>query len=126
VYFSLGGFCGLLALVTSMGWSSREPASRVHRCRVWILVAALLTVLLGWPLERMVAHENAKRNDAIDHLLTSDEPTGEVVEAASAAKKSFVMWHTFSLGLSLVGVVLVTIGMGLAARLPGYDASGPT
>jgi glycerol-3-phosphate acyltransferase PlsY len=135
IYFSLSGFCGLLALVTSMGWSIRKPGSRVHRLRTWFLVAALLTVLIGWPLERIVAKVNADRNTAVDHVLAEynpnadvladNNPNADMLAQATEAKHNFVLWHTASLALSLVGVVLVTVGMGLAARLPSYDASGP-
>jgi acyl-phosphate glycerol 3-phosphate acyltransferase len=122
-YFALGGFCGLLALVTSMGWAAHYPG--VHRLRLWILVAALLTVLVGWPLERKVAQENTKRNDAVDRVLASDSPSADDVAVASALKKRFVAWHSASLALSLLEVVLVTIGMALAARLPAPLSKTP-
>jgi acyl-phosphate glycerol 3-phosphate acyltransferase len=118
IYFAVSGFCGLLALVTSLGWSAQDPSTRVHRLRAWFLIAALLTVLLGWPLERKVAAVNAERNTAIDNLLASDNPNAKLIDAATNAKQAFTTWHSASLGLSLLGVVLVTIAMALAAWMP--------
>jgi acyl phosphate:glycerol-3-phosphate acyltransferase len=117
-YFVLQGFCGLLALVTSMGWSAQDPGSRVHRWRTWVLIAALLTVLMGWPLEYKVSKLNVERNESVDKLLAADTPDAETLSAATDAKHTFVLWHTMSLGLSLVGVMLVTVAMAMASRLP--------
>jgi acyl-phosphate glycerol 3-phosphate acyltransferase len=118
VYFPVQGVCGLLALVTALGWSKKYPASRAHRVRLWLLLVAVFLVLLSWPLERKVAYLGVERDQKIDEVLLANRPTAEMLEDATAAKQNFTTWHLVSLGLSLAGVVLVTGGMGLAAAMP--------
>src|SRR5207249_996082 len=54
-YFLWQGICGFIATVTALGWTRAEPGRRVHGMRVVVLVLAVTTVLLGWPVERKVS-----------------------------------------------------------------------
>ena len=87
------------------------------------IIAALLTVLVGWPLELYVSTLNVERNKAIDSVLAEDNPTPQMLGDAADAKLRFTVWHLLSLGLSILGVGLVTGGMALAARLPVHGGA---
>jgi acyl-phosphate glycerol 3-phosphate acyltransferase len=117
-YFLLQGACGLLALGTAVGLSRSHPG-RIHRVRATVLLVALLTVLVGWPLELKVSGLRRPRYEAFDTFLQSP-PAAEAKARAEAlaARREFGMWHGFSLLLNLGTVVLVTAGMALTAQLP--------
>jgi acyl-phosphate glycerol 3-phosphate acyltransferase len=100
-YFLMQGVCGVLALVTSLRFWRDEPGWRVHRLRFWLLALALLTVIIGWPLEQHVGTLRLLRNQ------------GD--EAATAA---FGMWHTISLFLNFATILVVTAATALTALLP--------
>jgi hypothetical protein len=70
-----------------------------------ILVLALIMVLAGWPLVGRVSELRVARYTA----------GPQEVEAVRAA---FGTWHTVSLLLNLLTVLLVTVAMALAAWLP--------
>jgi hypothetical protein len=117
-YFLIQGVCGLLAVVTALGWSRADPQDRVHRIRVWVLLLALVTVVGGWPLERKVRELRTIRNDSVDAVLESDTPSVEALRTAAGNASDFGLWHTISLFVNFGTVVLVTVAMALAARLP--------
>jgi acyl phosphate:glycerol-3-phosphate acyltransferase len=122
-YFLLQGICGLLATTTALGWVRAEQARRVHGIRAMVLVSALTTVALGWPIERIVSDMRVVRNEAGDQVLhkmaTRDAPDEAKARANfDAARHEFFMWHLWSLLLNMVTVLLVTIAMALAAQLP--------
>jgi acyl-phosphate glycerol 3-phosphate acyltransferase len=104
-YFLLGGICGLLTVITALTWLRAEPKSIVHKLRFYVLAAALVTVLVGWPIAHLVSALRAARYGP-DPVL------------AETARVQFATWHLYSLGLNLVTLVLVTVAMALAARLP--------
>jgi acyl-phosphate glycerol 3-phosphate acyltransferase len=104
-YFVVQGICGMLALATASAWTRAEPRRTVHRLRFLILTLALATVLAGWPVAQKVAELRVERYDADTAVRAS-------------ADAAFMTWHTYSLVLNLVTVVLVTVVMALAAQLP--------
>jgi acyl-phosphate glycerol 3-phosphate acyltransferase len=116
-YFLIQGACGFLAVATALPWPRLEPRRKAHRVRVALLLAALVTVLAGWPLERRVGELRTPRNDAVDHYLQNAD-NAEARQAAAEAKSEFGLWHLGSVLLNLVTVVLVTAAMALAAQLP--------
>src|SRR5207248_3951941 len=61
--------CGFVATITALGWTRAELGRRVHGIRVVVLILAVTTVILGWPLERKVSELRHARNDASDRLL---------------------------------------------------------
>jgi acyl-phosphate glycerol 3-phosphate acyltransferase len=105
LFFLLQGVCGLLTTLTALAWSRELPGVRVHRVRALLSLAAMATVVLGWPL---VQHVSALR----PLRYSADSDTSRAAEAA------FQSWHGASLSLSLITLVLVTVLMALAARLP--------
>jgi glycerol-3-phosphate acyltransferase PlsY len=102
-YFGMQAVCGLIALVTAIGWA-REPG-RVHRWRLGVLVAGLLTVAMAWTTGERVSQLREQRFD-----LTP--------QVAQAARASFAEWHLASLLLSFVTVTLAGAALALAAKLP--------
>ena len=104
-YFLLGGVCGLLSMVTALTWLRAEPESVVHKVRFYVMAAAFLTVLVGWPIAHQVSLLRIARYGSDPAL-------------AEAARTQFATWHLYSLGLNLITLALVTIAMALAARLP--------
>jgi acyl-phosphate glycerol 3-phosphate acyltransferase len=126
-YFLLQGMCGLLALVTALGWTRAEPQTRVHGVRAWVLFLALLTVILGWPLERKVHELRLDRNHKVDTVLeealTSQQPEDADLHIATVAVHDFAVWHLMSLFLNFSTLILVTVAMALAARMPAQSDS---
>jgi acyl-phosphate glycerol 3-phosphate acyltransferase len=102
VYFPLQGVYGFLALMTALAWSRAGP---LHRLRVAVLLMALVTVIVGWPLGH---HVNTLR--IARYAADAD--------VAAKAKAAFGSWHTYSLFLNFFTIILVAMGMALAARLP--------
>ena len=118
-YFLLQGACAVLALGTALPWTRVEPGVRAHQLRVAVLVLAFITVLAGWPLEHYVSELRGPRNEKTDALLQAAPNISEnVYREAVAARKAFGMWHGISTMLNLATIMLVTVAMGLAARLP--------
>lgn len=116
-YLGIQAVCGLLALATALAFY-RVGAARVHRLRVGVLILALATVALGWWLERVVDDLRVPRNDTFDVMVRHSPPRSEDVARAGAARKDFVRWHLYSLGLNMLTVLFVTVGMAQAAYLP--------
>ena len=104
-YFAMQAACGVVALVTALAWWNADGGRRVHRWRVYLLAAALLTVAVAWPVSNAVSELRVQRFD----------PNPGV---AAAAKTAFGPWHLVSLLLSFVTVSLAGIGLALGAKLP--------
>jgi glycerol-3-phosphate acyltransferase PlsY len=109
-YFMVQGACGFLALLTSMGWTKADPTTRVHRVRFLVLLLALLTVIVGWPIAQKVS---ALRYDRFSIDPAISDP----------AKQAFGMWHAISLNLSFITILLVGIATALIGWLPGSPAT---
>ena len=108
-YFATQAVCGVLALVTALGWYS---AGTWHRVRVLVLGAAVLTVAVAWPISEEVTRLRLDR--------FHPDPT-----FAAAAKAAFGPWHLASLGLSFATITLAGVGLAMAAKLPDTDADLP-
>ncbi len=118
-YFLFQGVCGFLAVATALAWTRSQPYPWAHKVRVLILLAALGTVVAGWPLERMVGTLRIERNDASFALLQSAPEIPEAVyQNAADVRATFGTWHTYSLFLNFGTILLVTVAMALAAWLP--------
>jgi acyl-phosphate glycerol 3-phosphate acyltransferase len=129
-YFLLQGVCGFLAVATALSWPRVEPRARVHRVRVVLLLLAVVSVVAGWPLERKVSELRAARNEASDAWLTQSASLALNLPAAlekelertrtvaQEARAEFGRWHFYSLMLNFGTLLLVTVAMALAARLP--------
>jgi hypothetical protein len=118
-YFLLQGICGLLAVATALAWTRLHPQGKIHKIRIAVLLAALVTVLAGWPLEQKVNALRAPRYEAVDKFLqASPGQDAATKEAALEAKSEFGFWHMVSLFLNFGTVILVGVGMALAAQLP--------
>lgn len=107
-YFALQAVCGVIALVTALSWWNAEGGRKVHRWRVYLIAAGVLTVAVGWPLSNYVS----------ELRLARFSPDTAV---ASAAKAAFGPWHQVSLLLSTVTVCLAGVALALAARLPAAE-----
>src|SRR5579871_1059626 len=124
-YFGIQAVCALLATATASSWRPMN-AGRIHSVRAVLLLAALLTVALGWWLERVVEDLRGPRNSTFDAMVSQSPPQAEDVRAAVEARKAFARWHLASLGVNMVTVLLVTIAMAQAAYLPSsHDATSP-
>src|SRR5262249_9660522 len=110
-YFLLQGVCGVLALATALPWTKIGPGQKLHRVRFMVLAAALLSVIIHWPLAQKVTELRAARY---------------VIEAtvAEAAKATFAQWHLYSLLLNFVTLGLVSLTVAFIASLPGSPADG--
>jgi acyl phosphate:glycerol-3-phosphate acyltransferase len=119
IFFALQGVCGLLAAATSLNWSRTHAGEKAHRVRTWLVLAALVTVLIGWPIEHRVTALRPPRNTAIDaYLFERGAASDTIRDQMQTAKREFFLWHMASLGLAFVTLGLVTVSMVLAARLP--------
>jgi hypothetical protein len=115
-FYALQAFCGLVALGTALAWGG--SGRRLDRARVVLLFVALLTVGVGWWLERRVHDLRETRNTATDNLLKSDSPSERQVQQVKELRADFARWHGYSLLDNFATLVLVTVAMALAAHLP--------
>jgi len=104
-YFGMQAVCGVVALVTALSWYSADGRRRVHRWRVYLIAAGVITIAISWPISNHVS--------AVRLLRFSADPA-----VASAAKAAFGPWHLLSLLLSFVTVCLAGIALALGGRLP--------
>jgi hypothetical protein len=109
-YFAMQAVCGLIALVTAASWWRAEGGRTVHRRRVYVIVLALITIAIGWPISNYVSELRPQR------FSTN-------TDIASAADAAFVQWHLVSLLLSFVTVALAGVALWLAAKLPNRGSS---
>lgn len=88
LYFMLQGVCGVIALATALPWASRGG---VHRWRMSLLLTALMLVVAGWPVERLVAGGWPLERDGLrdprnhateDYLLRPDPATLQAMRSA--------------------------------------------
>jgi acyl phosphate:glycerol-3-phosphate acyltransferase len=100
-FFALQAVCGVLALITALGWW-KEPG-KVHRWRAIVTGLALATVVIGWPISEKVSALRVARFSP---------------ESGDAARAAFAEWHLVSLGLSFVSVVLAGVALAMAAKMP--------
>ena len=118
-YFMLQNTCGLLAFAPAVNWWRAEPQRRVHRIRIFVLSVALVTVMVGYSIARKVSYLMQERNFAVETVLRVPQPSAAMIQDASAKHHDFIRWHVYSLFLNFGTLALVTVGMGLTARLPG-------
>lgn len=107
-YFGMQAVCGLVAFVTALAW---WKCGRVHRVRVYLLGAAVLTIAAAIPLSNYVSELRVER-------FSTD------AAVASAAKGAFSPVHLASLLLSFVTVCLAGAALALGARLPDDSEVG--
>ncbi len=109
-YFLLQGVCGLVAVTTALSWSRSDQRHPVDQVRTVLLILALVTVLVGWPLAQKVSDLRPARYDA--------DPA-----VAASARADFGRWHLYSLLLNFVTLALVGGATALAAQLPTTPAA---
>jgi acyl phosphate:glycerol-3-phosphate acyltransferase len=119
MYFLLQGACAFVALGTALGWTK---FGRLHRVRVWLLGAALLLAMIGWPIERYVTDLRKDRNSVTDKYLSADSAqAAELRPQVVDARQRFFVWHQVSLFSSLATVALVIAATALAGQLPADE-----
>jgi glycerol-3-phosphate acyltransferase PlsY len=116
-YFGIQAVCAVLALATALAWR-QISVGHVYRVRVGVLLAALVTVTLGWWLMYVVEDLREPRDRTFDVMVRHSPPRDEDVQAAVTARQEFARWHLYSLGVNMATILLVTIAMAQAAYLP--------
>jgi glycerol-3-phosphate acyltransferase PlsY len=115
-YFGIQTVCALVALATALAWVGR--GRKVHRLRAGVLLAALVAVEVGWWLDHVVEGLREQRYELTDAVLRGPHPLPADVASAEEARAKFLAWHSASLIDNFVTLLLVTLALGLAARLP--------
>jgi hypothetical protein len=116
-YFGISAACAVLTALTALGWCLRCRCW-LHLLRAVVLLLALVTVAVGWTLEQKVKDLRGPRDETAQRAASTPEPSAEVVRAAEAAKAEFDRWHGYSMSLNGTTLLLVMVGMVLAAWLP--------
>src|SRR5205807_1945211 len=116
-YFLVQGLCAFITAWTALAWARENPGVKSHRWRFRLLLLALVTVLIGWPLEQQVAELRAPRNQATDTYLGAP-PEATALENMNAARTAFGRRHVLSLLLNFATLLLVSGAMALASQLP--------
>ena len=123
-YFALQGACGFIALATAFPWVNQPGGSRVHQWRLYVLLAAVLFVLIGWPLERHVSALRVPRNESTEAFLRAvANPNANAATIAERktemeqARGEFVKWHLVSILLNVATILCVTVAMAMAGNL---------
>ena len=124
-YYGIQIGCGILAVITALGWWFTRRSSRVHTIRAVLLMLALAGVGLGWWMAGVVAGLRGPRDQLTDEVLKEASPKQEDVQKAEQARALFVQWHSYSLLDSFVVVLLVAAAMALAAQLPAPTPPSP-
>jgi hypothetical protein len=127
-YYGVQTGAGLVALLAALSWSrtgSGLSVGRTQQVRLVVLGLALVTVGLGWWLDRVVSDLRVLRNQATDAVLLSDHPTPELIQAAEEARAGFARWHGFSLLQNFATLALVTLATALAGHLPAPTLPQP-
>jgi hypothetical protein len=125
-YFGIQAVCALLALATAYSFCCATGSTgTVSKVRMIVLIVAVISVGVGWWLEREVEARRVPRNDLTDAVLRSPAPTPEQVQQANDARADFGRWHGYSLMVNFLTLIMVTIGMALAAQLPSTADSQP-
>jgi acyl-phosphate glycerol 3-phosphate acyltransferase len=114
-YYGVQLVCGILAVATAFAWFSNGT---VHQVRAIVLAVALVTVGIGWWLEREVSARRVTRSETSDAVLQGANPPPDMIQQADAARADFGKWHAYSLFANFATILLVLIGMALAAQLP--------
>lgn len=114
-YYAVQLVCGILAVTTAFAWFN---GGTVHQVRFFVLAIALAAVGIGWWLEHEVSARRIVRGQTSDAVLQSPKPTPEMIKTADEARADFGRWHFYSLAANLATILLVLIGMALAAQLP--------
>jgi hypothetical protein len=117
-YFGIQGVCACVAAATALAWAVARRGEKVHRARAAVLLLALISVGVGWWLERVVSGLRGPRNEAMDTVLRSPDPGAEAITAAERARAEFGRWHGYSLVANFATLLLVAVAMALAAQLP--------
>jgi acyl-phosphate glycerol 3-phosphate acyltransferase len=117
-YFGIQAGCGVVALITALGWWFSRRRSRLHGIRVILLALALAGVALGWWMERVVADLRGPRDEMTDAMLQSKNPLPEDVKILDAARGDFVRWHGYGLLDNFVVLLLAGASLALAAQMP--------
>jgi glycerol-3-phosphate acyltransferase PlsY len=115
-YFSLQAVCGFVSLATALSWLKPAQEARVHRWRVNLLIAAVVLVLIGWPLEHKVSALRIPRNQTMDEYL-QDRANEAKTKAMKDARAEFGQWHRYSLLANFATILCVTAAMALAGSL---------
>lgn len=105
IYFAMQVACGAIALITALTWWNSSPDRSTHRRRVYVLVVALLSAVIGWVISSHVSELRMQRFSMSD-------------EIRKAARAAFGPWHMVSLLLSFVTVLLAGAGLAMATKLP--------
>jgi glycerol-3-phosphate acyltransferase PlsY len=116
-FFGIQAVCAMLVTATALSWRW-VGAGRIHTLRAGVLLAALVTVALGWRLMYVVEDLREPRNSSFDAMVLHSPPRADDVRAAVEARQTFARWHLYSLGVNMLTVLLVTIAMAQAAYLP--------
>jgi glycerol-3-phosphate acyltransferase PlsY len=120
-YYGIQVVCGILAVATAFAWHNDGT---VHKVRFIALAIALIAVGIGWWLEHEVGARRIVRSESSDAVLQSANPTPEMIQAADQARAEFGRWHGYSLLANFAAILLVLVGMALAAQLPTAPANG--
>jgi acyl phosphate:glycerol-3-phosphate acyltransferase len=117
-YYGIQTACGLLAVLTALGWFLIGERGWLQRIRIVLLVLALLTAGIGWWMEGVISSMRADRERLSDEVITSASPNQETLAAANQVRADFGKWHGFSLMQNGATFLLVLSAMALAAQLP--------
>lgn len=111
-YYALQAGCGLVAMLAAFALL-RAEGGRLNRARFFVCVLGLLTVKLGWWLERKVHDLGVTRHQTADVMLRAATPTEGQVTEAREARAAFFAWHGVSLlvNFATLGLSLVAAGM---------------
>lgn len=126
IYFLLQGACAFVAMGTALPWGRLEPRRKAHRARFNLLVVALVTVLVGWWVEKHVSALRIPRNVATDDYLVAKAANVDAARAEmESARGAFRGWHLVSMLLNVAALGLVGAASALAIHIPQRPARAP-
>jgi acyl-phosphate glycerol 3-phosphate acyltransferase len=117
LYYGLQLGCALVATITALSWAAQRRG-KAYRLRAWLVGLALLTLLAGLWLGRVINDTRKLRNDYMEKVLFSPEPDPDDVALVLEARAALRIWYTVRLLQNLVTLLLVGTALALCAWLP--------
>jgi acyl-phosphate glycerol 3-phosphate acyltransferase len=103
-YFLLQAVCAVIAVGAAIGWAVRYRC-RVNTVHAFLLLAAVVLLAIGWPVNRIVS----------DLRMTRYE--------SDAARAAFATWHFVSLFANMGTLTLISPALALTPLLKRQDVS---
>lgn len=118
-YFTIQMICAVIVVATAVGWTFRSKLSKRHRWRGIVVTLALITVMVGWWMEKKVSHLRTERAIKTSELLKSAKSLD--LSEGFPGDREFTRWHVASIFVNLGTLAFLIAAVALAVFLPSME-----